>query len=146
MTRKQHGVLSLIWLIIAIGIGAFSIFQSSAPLTITYLGANAVLFMVVVYSYCSKCPCRLHSCGHIMPGKLTILLPGRKEEKYNLLDFLGVTIPLLIIIIFPQFWLVKHSLFLVFFWVLIIITLIEIRLSVCKECDNNYCPLNNSSN
>lgn len=146
MTRKQHGVLSLVLLFLSMTIGVFSIFQSSMLLTITYLGASTILFMVIVFSFCSKCPCRLNSCGHILPGKLTKLLPNRQEGKYNLIDFVGVIIPMLIIIAYPQFWLAKDILLLTFFWVLVIFTLVEIRLMVCKECKNNYCPLNNNMN
>jgi membrane protein YdbS with pleckstrin-like domain len=143
ITRTHHGILSLLMLLMAIVIGALSVFKSSVVLTVAYLGASMILFMVVIYSYCSKCPCRLHSCAHILPGKLTTFLPSRKVGQYTALDFLGVTIPLVIIFAFPQLWLIKNLFLLIVFWALVIVALVEIRFSVCKGCGNNYCPLSN---
>lgn len=142
MTRSHHGILSLFLLLMAIVIGALSIFKSSVLLTIAYLGASMILFTIVIYSYCSKCPCRLHSCAHILPGKLTKFLPSRKVGQYITLDFLGVIIPLVIIFAFPQLWLIKNLGLLIVFWALVIVALVEIRFSVCKGCGNQYCPIN----
>lgn len=143
--RRQHGVWSLVLVFVAIMIGAVSIKQSSIFIALVYIGLSLVSLVIVIYSFCSKCPCR-HDCGHVLPGKLTELLPKRVQGPYEKLDYFGVSLPFLFIIGFPQFWLVAQLQLIVTFWVLLIIAVIEITKKVCKGCGNKLCPFNSRLN
>ncbi|KUO53158.1 MAG: hypothetical protein APF76_03705 [Desulfitibacter sp. BRH_c19] len=144
--RRLHGVWSLVLILVAILIGAVSIAQSSRITALTYFVLCTVLFFIIVYAFCSKCPCRRNSCGHILPGKVTKLLPERSEEPYMIGDYIGVLLPLLFIVGFPQFWLIGRLQLMVIFWVLIIVSGVEITFKVCKGCGNRACPMNISLN
>lgn len=145
MTRRHHGVFSLVLMFLAIMVGIISIMQSSAFWAVIYLGLSIISLVVIIYSFCSKCPCREHSCGHVVFGKLTKLLPARVEGNYSVMDLAGVMVPLSVIIIFPQFWLRGNVLLIVLFWVLLIIACLDITVKVCRGCGNTYCPVNRKS-
>ncbi len=142
----MHGAISLLLMFLAVTIGAYSIALSSRLLATAYLVISLLSSIAIVYSFCSKCPCRATSCGHILPGKLTALLPQRKEGQYGALDYAGVVIPFLIIVIFPQPWMLGNLLLLGAFWGLLVIALLEINFVVCKGCNNIYCPVNKGGN
>jgi len=146
MTRQHHGVLSLGLIFLAVAVGVFSIMQSSALWAVIYLGLSISSSVLIVYSFCSKCPCREHSCGHVLPGKLTKLLPERAGAGYSIIDLAGVVIPLLFIIIVPQFWIWGNIPWLFSFWALLIIAVADIIAKVCTGCDNKYCPANGKIN
>jgi len=140
-TNKLHGILSLCLIIVANIIGLASILSVNLDMGLIYLAILLISLAIITYSYCSKCPCRLESCAHVFPGKLTKFFPKRKPGSYTLLDISGVLVPMLVMTIFPQFWLWQNKIYFVLFWTLQIIAFIEIKMFVCKQCKNKYCPL-----
>lgn len=140
MNSRFHGVFSLSLIFISIIIGLLSILYESLPMGLLYVAIILISPLIVIYSFCSKCICRLDSCGHILPGKFTKLLPPRKQSNYTVWDILGVVVPLTALLVFPQFWLWKTKIFLIIFWLLFLIALAEIMLFVCRECKNEICP------
>ena len=140
MNDKFHGVFSLILIFFSIVIGLLVIMNKSLSMGLLYIVIIFVSPVIIVYSFCSKCICRLDSCGHILPGKLSKLLPSRKQNNYTMLDILGATVSLTVLIIFPQFWLWENKIFLIIFWLLLFIALVEIMLFVCRNCNNEKCP------
>lgn len=141
MQNKFHGIVSISLLGISFLIGLFAVLTTSITMGLIYLFLIVSLFLVIVYSYCCKCSCREHSCGHVLPGKITKYLPKRKQSKYTTLDILSVLVSFLIMVIFPQFWLFKNLLLLLAFWSLLIIAIMEILLLVCTVCKNEKCAL-----
>lgn len=141
MKRQEHGILSLILFFMAVGIGAISIVQTSSLMAITYMLTSAISFVLIVYSYCSKCSCRKHTCGHVLPGIITRFLPHRIEASYTIMDYIGVALPIIVIVVFPQYWLKNNILLLVSFWSLILVAVVDILLKVCKGCENENCRL-----
>ncbi|RDU25005.1 hypothetical protein [Anaerosacchariphilus polymeriproducens] len=141
MKGKFHGVFSLLIIMFAMLIGLVSIMLHSIQIGLFYITALFLLPIVVIFSYCSKCMCRLEDCGHVFPGKITKLLPKRKVREYYLKDILGVMIPALILCGFPQYWLWKCKPLFFIFWALLLIGIAEIYLFVCKKCRNVNCKL-----
>ena len=139
MNNRFHGVSSLSLIFLSILIGLLAILGESFLMGLVYIAAILISIPIVIYSYCSKCICRLDSCGHIFPGKLSKWLPSRKQSNYTFWDILGVILPLIVLFVFPQFWLWKTKILLFVFWVLFIIAFAEIKLFVCKECKNEKC-------
>jgi hypothetical protein len=140
MNRQIHGILSLLIIFAAILTATFAIVQSSVLLAAIYLTGTFLSSLVMVYSFCTKCPCRQTSCGHIIPGKFTQFFPRRSEEPYTLSDKLGVVVPLVFIIVFPQYWLLSHLTYFILFAVLFLVAAADIQLFVCKGCSNHFCP------
>jgi hypothetical protein len=141
MNRKFHGIFSMVLAGVAVALGLFAIARESWLMGLLHVVICVVASVIVVYAFCAKCPCRLHDCAHVLPIKLTTLLPPRKEGPYTALDIVGMSVPLLLIFLFPRFWLWKNPIFLVIFWVLCAAAAIEIVYYVCKGCQNTYCPV-----
>jgi hypothetical protein len=141
MQRHVHGVISLLLMAGALATAMVNVWQASVYWGLAYLlllagGAGSILF-----AYCSKCPCRLQSCGHVIPGWLTRFFPARPQEPYAVMDYLGVMVPLILLVAVPQPWL-RHNLpAMILFWMLITTGGIEILLYVCKGCNNDRCPM-----
>ena len=138
MKKINHGIISLILAAISIGTGLYVIITVSLTYAIIYIAGTFLLFDLVIYAYCTKCPSR-NCCGHILPGKLTKYFPKRKDGPYTFLDYMGVIIPIIFIFIFPQFWLWKNYFLFVVFWLSLLVAVFEINKFVCPPCLNTKC-------
>jgi hypothetical protein len=137
---RFHGLLSLGWVLIAVVMAAVVMFQVSWLLGAVYLIGCAVGLLGIVYAYCAKCPCRTH-CAHVILGKLALALMDRQPGPYSGAEVAVVILALLWLLGLPQVWLWQTPVLFVAFWVLNTIAVIQIRLAVCRGCDNGYCPL-----
>jgi hypothetical protein len=97
--------------------------------------------MIVVYSFCAKCPIRTTGCRHIIIGPLTRILPQRKEAPYTAVDIFFMTIAIMAIVGFPQFSLISKIPLFISYWVTAILLFLEITLFICRGCGNVYCPV-----
>ena len=140
MNRRIHGILSLLIFLAAVLTATLAIFQSSVFWTLVYLVGILLSCLVIIYSFCTKCPCRKTDCGHIIPGKLTRFFHSRPEGAYTFMDKSGVVVPIVFVIVFPQYWLLSHPLYSVLFAVLCLIAAADIQFFVCKGCTNCFCP------
>jgi hypothetical protein len=141
MNRQTHGILSLLIMVAAVLTGTFAITQSSSVIwAALYLVGTLLSGLVIIYSFCTKCPCRNTSCGHVIPGKLTRLFPRRHGGRYAYSDMAGVTVPLVFLIVFPQYWLLSNPPLFILFAALCLIAAADIQFFVCKGCTNHFCP------
>ncbi|MCP4129714.1 MAG: hypothetical protein GY754_01740 [bacterium] len=138
--KRFHGVFSLFLVFVANGVGVAAIFPFSRTLALVYGAVVPLAWLLIIFFFCAKCPCRDHGCGHILPGKLTKIFPPRKQGKYSPLDFGATGIALALLVGIPQYWLWQNTVFFIAFWAINTIALLEIRLLVCKECSNEFCP------
>jgi len=99
-----------------------------------------VSFVLIIGSYCTKCPAR-KKCSHILPGMLTEYLPERKTEEYKIWETVTAFGSMAAMTVFPLYWLFQTPLILVIFVVLIITAVILLRMNVCSDCNNIYCIL-----
>ena len=141
MNTRLHGVTSLGIAGIATVIATVTLFQQSGMLGLGYLAALVVAGGGVIYADCAKCPCRTH-CGHILPGKLAVMLTNRKTEPYTPIEFAVIGGLVVILIGLPLLWLWRSPLLLGVFVILNAVAGIQIRTVLCRACDNTYCPGN----
>jgi hypothetical protein len=139
--RQFHGVVSLLLVFGSLLAGLAAVLRESAAMGIVYVVIIFISLPAILYSFCSKCPCRLDSCGHVFPGMLARLFPPRKEGRYTPSDIAGVVVPFLFLIGFPQWWLMENKVLLAVFWVPAVIGVLEIRPYVCPGCGNEMCPM-----
>jgi len=140
MKNLPHGIISIILAGLAIFIGIVAVFMDNMILALLYLAANILGFLIIVYSYCTKCAGRT-KCAHVVLGKITKLLPHREQSKYSFFDYAGVVVPFILIVAFPQFYLIKHLWMLIAFWLLLLVAVLEINKYVCTMCVNSKCLL-----
>jgi len=141
MKRILHGWISLFLMAIIVALGFKCICKYSLIFAILY-GCIAIDGLTAVLAaFCSKCPCRLTSCRHIILGPITRILPGRKEGKYSAIDIVFTTIGVLSIIIYPQYWLFKDVPTFIGYWVTVFLLVLEITLFICTGCENLFCPM-----
>ena len=141
MNRRFHGVLSLSLLFGALIVGLVSVFHGSVAMGAVYTAIIPLSLLAITYSFCGKCSCRRDSCGHVFPAKLSRLLPPRTDSNYTQLDYAGVVLAFVLLVGFPQWWLWGNKVLFAVFWALIVVSLVEIRLFVCKGCNNEKCAL-----
>jgi hypothetical protein len=138
---RFHGVLSLVLVFVAVGIAMIHMFKTAGVAAAVYLGLMVVATPVLLYSYCAKCTCRDSACSHVFPGMFTRFLPARKPGAYSLMDYLGTALSLMALFGFPQFWLWRAKSFFLVFWIILAAALIEILFFVCRNCNNQECPI-----
>jgi hypothetical protein len=141
MNRQQHGMLSLIFLVGSVIIAFLSIGRSSVLLSILYGCVLGLSGIVILFFFCSKCMCRDTTCGHVFPGMLTRYLPRRMTGRYSSSDRFGLSLPIIVSLIYPQYWLIGNLWVWSVFWILTIGAGVEIRMWVCRGCMNRYCPV-----
>ena len=147
MKTKIHGIISLILFTGTLIINFIGIQKYSTIIALSYLLIVILSFLVIIYSYCTKCKCHENNCAHLIVGPITKFLPKRQMKEYTLLDYIGVFIPISLIFFIPQYWLFRDKILFFLFWFLSIIALIEIIGFVCKTCENDNCVLcRNSKN
>jgi len=137
---NKHGIISMIIFFAAIVLGIIAIFKESKSMAIGYIIFLLLGFISVIYSYCTKCAGRFN-CGHVIIGKMAQRFPKREQGSYTGWDYLGVIIPLMVILLTPQFFLWKITWMFISFWILTIIAVWEIGKYVCTKCPNSQCKL-----
>ncbi len=105
MKSNLHGIFSLILVLAAAVMALLYLLSLSPVLGIVYLGIIILANPVVLYAYCAKCLCREDACSHVFPGKLTRLLPARKQGSYKFADYFWTALSLLALFGFPIPWL-----------------------------------------
>jgi len=139
--KKFNGVFSLILLLAAVCVGVYAIAKYSVVIGAVYIGITAFCVLGIIYSFCAKCECRSGSCSHVIPGKMTNLFPDRKQTNYSFGDIFFTIVSLLVILLFPQYWLWRNTSLVILFWILIAAAVVEILFFVCKNCKNKKCPV-----
>jgi hypothetical protein len=140
MNRQIHGILSLVLIAAAVITALAAIFPSSLFWALIYITGILASSLIIVYSFCAKCPCRHTSCGHVLPGALTWFFPRREEGPYTLADTVGVVVPLVFLVVFPQYWLFSHTVYFILFAAFWILAAADIQFFVCRDCANTCCP------
>jgi hypothetical protein len=139
MSKQFHGVTSLGGVTVATVIAAVAMFRTSWILGVVYLVVCVAASRAIIYTYCAKCPCKAH-CAHVLPGKAALAI-DRQPGPYTMVELAILAVALLVLIGLPQFWLWRHTGLFVVYWTLNAMALVQVRLVVCRTCDNVYCPL-----
>jgi hypothetical protein len=137
---NKHGIISMTIFFAAILLGTIAILKISKSMAIGYIIFLMLGFISVIYSYCTKCAGRFN-CGHIIIGRIAQRFPKREQSKYTGWDYMGVIIPLLLILLAPQLFLWKTKWMFISFWILSLIAVWEISRYVCTKCPNDQCKL-----
>ena len=137
---KFHGIFSLLLILAAVVIAIVYLLGNFRGWGLVYLGIIALSNPLILYSYCAKCLCREDACGHVIPGKLTRLLPVRRPGPYSFWDYFVTALSLAALLGFPQIWLWRSKGLFILFWILVTVGLVEILFFVCRTCRNTSCP------
>ena len=139
MKNKFHGVFSLILFTLAIIAGLVSLSKHSIWPALAYLLVTGLAAAGILYAYCAKCVARQDNCSHVFPGRLTRHLPQRRQGPYKIRDIGATMFLLVVIVVFPQYWLVQDMKAMILFWLPALLAVTEILLFVCRQCENTSC-------
>jgi len=141
MNYKIPGLASIGLAFLAIGIADYQLFKYSTIFGVIYIVGMLPVFLNTLYQYCRKCPHVGNStCRHVIFGKLIKRLFGLLEPSpYETKAMLSVLISNSLFFIFPQYWLFQNTFLVVTFWVIMSLSVVIIRKSVCPSCLNNNC-------
>ena len=141
MKSNFHGVFSFILILSSVVLALSYMSIQSLVWGLAYLVVIMIATPVVLYAFCAKCLCRQDSCSHVFPGRLTRLLPDRKQGPYSIADYFWTALGLMVLIVFPIPWLWQSKIIFFVYGSLLIIGLAEILFLVCRTCSNVNCPL-----
>ena len=139
MKSNFHGVFSLILMLASVVMALSYMLVQSLGWGLAYLGVIMIATPIVLYAFCAKCLCRQDSCSHVFPGRLTRLLPARKQGPYTIVDYFWTALGLMVLLAFPIPWLWQNKLLFFGYGLLLIIGLAEIVFLVCPTCSNANC-------
>ena len=139
MKQPFHGVLSLLIFVVAVAIALTTLWNQSIWLGLFYLAITGLSSCGILFAYCGKCSVRLDNCSHVFPGRLTRVLPQRKQGPYSFGDITATGLFFVVIVVFPQYWLLQNMTAMILFWLLVIFALVEILVFVCRQCENSGC-------
>jgi hypothetical protein len=139
MHAKFHGVTSLLLESLAIVIGFIAIWQANRIAGGFYAVLVLIAVPLMLYAYCAKCDIRLTDCRHVLPGQVTRLLPDRDNAPYTIRDYLGLGLAVIVLVVFPQPWLLDNIPAFILFWACLVAGLVQILMKVCKGCGNQKC-------
>jgi hypothetical protein len=122
----------------AVAMALVAVFSRSPMMAGMYLAVTLVSFVLILVSYCAKCPCRTSECIHAFPGKLTAFLPKKKDDPYSFFDIFSTIIGIAAIVLMPQLWLVSNIPSLILFWVFMIVAGFMIVFLVYPDCPNTW--------
>jgi hypothetical protein len=141
MKNKFLGIITLIIAGIAIIASWIVLIIEILPIGIFYGVCMAGGGLLILYSYCSKCPAARNGCAHYFPGKIIRYLPQRKAGSYTKTDLAGIFFGIFILIGIPQPWIFEHTFLFLVYWMSLAVSLILIRWKLCLVCTNAYCAL-----
>ena len=140
MKGNFHGVVSLILIFTSVVIALSFMLIISPGWGFGYLIAIIIAIPIILYAYCAKCLCREDACSHVFPGRLTRMLPARKQGPYALKDYVWTALGLLVLFVFPIPWLWQNKILFIGYWLILFLGLTEILFLVCRTCSNTNCP------
>lgn len=139
MSRKFHGITSVIWAGIAIVLAAVALFSFSWIAGAIYLAGLVIGALLILWSYCAKCAGR-DDCAHVLPGRAASIFK-RQPGPYTATEFRMMYLGLVLLLALPQIWLWRSPALLIAFWLLLGVALVQIRRNICCGCGNVNCPL-----
>jgi len=143
MSREFYGVSSLALIGVATVLAAIAMFHASWGLGALYVVICVAAPYALVRAFCAKCTCKAH-CGHVFPGRAAQRV-ARPPAPYTPTELAILGAAMVALIGLPQVWLWQLPGLFAAYWVLTAVALVEIRLVMCRRCDNVFCPLRNQA-
>jgi len=142
MTPRAHGVLTLGLLLLAFLTGLVGVALVAPLPAILYGALIAAGLPLLVFLFGGKCLCRGKRCVMVYPGRLSLHMPDRPSATYTRTGFTGILGTLVVLSVFPLYWLWQTKGLLILFAVLGMAAHAEIVMVVCRACENCRCPVN----
>jgi Carbohydrate esterase, sialic acid-specific acetylesterase len=134
MPRILYTAVSMFLFFTAVGLALGAVFPASPMMAGVYLTVALLSFVLIVVSYCAKCPHCGSQCVHVLPGKIAAVLTKPKSGAHSFADILLIIIGINAVILIPQLWLVYDLRLLVLFWVFIVAAGFVVVCLICPGC------------
>jgi hypothetical protein len=141
--KKRFGLFSLFLMILAFLIASAAICRLNPLISLVYLIFSVALCGFILFVYCKKCTCK-ENCAHVIPGFFARFIKADRSGSYTRTDLVITFSCMGIILLTPQYWLIKRTLAFVCYWILTGTSFFLIVKEVCVSCCNFNCPLNRS--
>jgi hypothetical protein len=142
MVNKFHGIFSLLLAASAILLSVMMMFKNSAVMGFAFTVFCITAAFVIISLFCAKCPSR-ENCGHVVPGFIADqLFKQVRPAPYTIVEIVAFVLCMGVVIIVPQFWLLKNMAAFTGYWLILCFAGISIKKNVCTTCENNFCPSN----
>ncbi len=125
-------------------IAFIAILMHSVSAAVVYLVCGMIGGMLVIYRFlCVFCPYPYHFSDCLfMPYWMISAVAKEREGEPGAADMAGFTIVAMILIVFPQYWLLQHVGLAVAFWVITIFFAVAFPMIYCNRCRHQRCMFN----
>lgn len=141
MSYRFYGLLSVLFLVIAMGISIVSVLIVSSFVGILYL--VLLCLFLIPYCFCGKIYIRKR-CSRGVRRKFIHSSPASRCTKRNSRDYIITVVVCLVVAAFPQYYLFKIIPAFLLYWLLIGIAIVEFYVAVCKKSKNKGCSFRGS--
>lgn len=141
MNYKFPGLTSILFMFVALAIASYSLFANSFILGAVYTLFIPIALLNTLYNYCRKCPHAVdQTCRHVILGMVIMRsFKPLQPSSYTINEYLRALIPLILLFIYPQYWLIANTNLIVLFWLFMAAAVFIIRIGVCSDCRNANC-------
>lgn len=141
MNYRIPGLSSIILFFIATGIAVYQLFTVSLLSGAIYFIFLPLGFLILLYFYCRKCPHVMdNSCRHVLFGWIVRkMYAPLKPSGYKPKEIIFALSPLVLLVAFPQYFLLRRFSLFVCYWILMLIAVIIVLKGVCPACRNTNC-------
>lgn len=136
----KSGIVSNVLVVVGVVFGALGMGDRHMGLAFVYLGCSLLAALLIIYTYCRKCPHSANgSCHRIFPGRVAKSMPYKKTGKYTALEMGLIIVALMVVVVPPVFFMQAGVL--VGYGVLWAGVVLLQRGRVCGGCYNRWCVI-----
>lgn len=124
-------------------IGLYAISSHSLTWGGVYAGLSIIGTFLVLFALCSRCPYPYEQsdCLFLPPGLIKKIYRHRPGPLRGLDTFVVVFVSAVLVVI-PQFWLIKAPALLITYWIFCLPVVGAFPIYYCKRCRHQGCPFN----
>lgn len=138
--KQVLGILSHLFTFLVVLMAMIVIWRGSRVYALLYLLIFAGWYVTIFLAYCASCPCH-RNCTHVYMGWLAARLFRTWRPKPSSALYIVNTGLLIVLLIYPLYWLKDRLLLLAGFWLVMIALGPLITPLYCPQCENRDCPV-----
>lgn len=137
--KNFAGWVSMSFLSLALLMALITIYPFSQIWTLIYGLTVAGACFIILRFFCRKCAARNH-CPHVLPGLAARWMKPVPPSPYTRFEIVITLTGTALILLFPQYWLIRNRTAFFIYWLLSGLALLLILCKLCLHCKNKNCP------
>jgi hypothetical protein len=124
-------------------IGLYAVFTHSLVWGFVYTGMSIVGAFLVLFALCSRCPYPYQRSDCLfLPAGIIKKIYNHRPGPLNRLDTFVLVFVSAVLVLVPQFWLLKTPALLIAYWIFCLPVIGVFPIHYCRRCRHDGCPFN----